>query len=611
MRRSSTTIGAVPDVDATARKCLEELNTLLGKAIFAAGVKEDDVKAVLAKPLTPRKEPGKWDDKSLAHHFSTTAVDAKTLSDYIHQTTPLSLLRYAFPHHLEVERATLDANVRAVLEGYPAIIDYLVADAYSQRKDAGTRSIEGLVNYVLRHSDGVRSVVDYAVVTAARELIDREHLEVPDADDDGSAVVATLKKAGLPLSAGAFEKSARAVIRQFISNKEELKYIDDVAKELKLDLSDALRRELVKYVKASPVKITDANAKYFIPLFISQIEEATAVVEEPSDGDVDLERAERDFDVHYFEDDRSLIQVSQSAVKCAAQLYYSMVVGDELDVFDVVNYFTHKYLIRGQIEIQDPRLRDDLQMYVFSGEFIDLETKKTVDRTRPAERDMFYRQVFNSGGGAVTDDVIVNREFSRLWKVLMLESARYLERAQLSPNPHSFVSKQNVMQAVEDLQYNLSTHCTGMATVISPLIYAELDFVIKRIFMHSEVRKHVAPGGGTWWRVVEALHMGMKHARPKATVLYNKARLGHKIIRSIAEYDPATFESNQHFSAFISDVDAFITTQSILQEALTDDLKSTDEDDEQAAVNGAAADDQEMPPPAATAAAGGQDEWDF
>src|SRR5882757_3376874 len=71
----------------------------------------------------------------------------------------------------------------------------------------------------------------------------------------------------------------------------------------------------------------------------------------------------------------------------------------------------------------------------------------------------------------------------------------------------------------------------------------------------------------------------MKNVRPKATVLYNKAKLGHDIIRSIADYNPATFEDDANFSAFISNVDAFITTQSILQEALTDDLKKGDDEE--------------------------------
>ena len=82
------------------------------------------------------------------------------------------------------------------------------------------------------------------------------------------------------------------------------------------------------------------------------------------------------------------------------------------------------------------------------------------------------------------------------------------------------------MQAVEDLQYNLSTHCTGMATVISPLIYEELNFVTRRILMHEEVLAHVVPAGGTWWTVVEKLYSGMTPDAAAGDMLYNKAKLG-------------------------------------------------------------------------------------
>jgi hypothetical protein len=209
--------------------------------------------------------------------------------------------------------------------------------------------------------------------------------------------------------------------------------------------------------------------------------------------------------------------------------------------------------------------------------------------------------------------------------VLILESAKYLERAQISPNPDSYVSRQNVMQAVEDLQYNLSTHTTGMANVITPLIYAELNFVIRRIFMHDEVLRQVVPQGGTWWRVVETIYMAMKNMRPRSTVLYNKAKLGDSILRQIADYNPSTFENDGPFAAFISDVEAFITTQSILQESLAEDLRQgEDADDEKSEMRRADGDGSDMPrrggdrpdmPPPAAAAANGQasagDEWAF
>jgi hypothetical protein len=149
---------------------------------------------------------------------------------------------------------------------------------------------------------------------------------------------------------------------------------------------------------------------------------------------------------------------------------------------------------------------------------------------------MWYRQVFNHGHGDVTDDVIVNEEFPRLWKVLMLESARYIERARESFHQET-LSAQGVQQAIEDVQYKLSQHCTGMANVATPLIYDELSFVIRRILMHPEVVRQVAPVGGTWLRAVEKLYAAMKGRRPRANV-----------------------------------VDGFIISQSILQYALKEDL---------------------------------------
>ena len=131
------------------------------------------------------------------------------------------------------------------------------------------------------------------------------------------------------------------------------------------------------------------------------------------------------------------------------------------------------------------------------------------------------------------------------------------------------MSRQNVMQAVEDLQYNLSTHCTGMATVITPLIYAELNFVIRRILMHPEVLQQIVPQGGTWWRVVETLQHGHEERAAALDGALQQGEAGRRHhLRQIADYNPSTFENDAIFSAFISNVDAFITTQSILQEAL-------------------------------------------
>jgi hypothetical protein len=131
--------------------------------------------------------------------------------------------------------------------------------------------------------------------------------------------------------------------------------------------------------------------------------------------------------------------------------------------------------------------------------------------------------------------------------------------------------------------------------------------------MHPEVLRQVVPAGGTWWRVVEQLYMAMRNARPRATVVYNKAKLGHDIIRSIAEYNPATFEDDKNFSAFISNVDAFITTQSILQDSVSDSLRREDAEEEEAAEGGSPSMYTNSNGAASNGAqnGGGGDEWDF
>jgi hypothetical protein len=630
-----TTNGFVSDVDPIVKGLLDELNMLLGKRIFditpspappAAGRNgkrrkavhapdvDPDIVQILNSPLTPKhipprkprgQDPLMWEEDSLAWAFSSTAEEVDgtggTLSEYIDVTADLSALKYAFQGYLTSDWVTLDFNTKTVMDGYPAIVDYLVAYAFHVMN---IQDAAGLRNFIYNNRAGVRNIVDYVVVSGARQIINDTQLNVPDYNDDKSDLIPQLKSAGLSLSSVSFNKSALAVIDDHIFNTKQLDLIEHADLGV---LPDGIKPQLIKFIKQSPVPITVDNVKFFLPLFISQ---ASGPAQVDTTQQPDTSQSDTDFDITPIADDTSSIQVSRSAILAASQLYYCMVMSDELNVLGAADYFTHKYLLRNGMEIQDPRLRDDLQSYVFSSRFTDLKTNRAVDRTRPAERQMFYRQVFNYGTTQVPEDLPINTEYNNLWKVLMLESARYLEKAQASPYPNNFVSRQNVMQAVEDLQYNLSTNCTGMATVVAPLINAELDFIIQRIFKHKEVLAQIVPAGGTWWKVVEVLTLGMNHKRPKATVLYNKANFGNLIIRSIADYNPTTFERDDEFMKFISTVDAYITTQSILQEGLTDDLKADQED----ATKRMPPQTPASPPngaPVGTGAKSGNDEWDF
>jgi len=557
----------------------------------------------------------------------STKGELISLSEYVDRVSDLSTLKYSLDSVLASEWTLYPETIRRVLDAddYPAIRTYLVAYAYTvlQLRDVGA-----VKNFILNDKVGAKSIAAYATVGAARELVADKGFSIEGYDEDGKPFVKKIRAASIGLSTASFERDVMSVVNDLINDVDHKELIDEAEKSLG-QLSLATRLMLARYIDAAPVTITTKNVASFAAVWLAQ--NAPPPPAAPADGST---IADGDFGIETYQDDPNSLAISKSAVLCAAQLYYTMVLGDELDVFAVVHYFTHKYIVNGQMEISDAALRQDLQSYVFSNRFTELKTGRILDRSRREERRMFHSQVFGvkHHRQQLPEGMIFNEDFPSLWKVLMLQAATYLEKAQSSLNPDAFVSRQQVAQAVEDLQYNLSTHAIGMATVASPLQHAELNFAIRRILMHPEVLNQVVPVGGTWWRAVEKLSQEFKHVKPRSTALYNKAKLGHDIIAEIAAYDPSTFEDDAGFGDFMSNVDAYITTQSILQQALKDQLSRRQHDpfpthdgdehpaDQHPSDASPAADAERAPAPAAAApsangaSANGHkpsDEWDF
>lgn len=587
-RANVTTNGIDTDVDRHVKDQLTALNILLSKPVFqpSTGGKNAKVNThattangtlpavLLSKPLMPRcfgvkyQGANQWegDDNLLERIYEISQVTGadhgpysslQTIEEYIDANAPLSLLKYSFNTQINESLWTnLDNDTKTILS-YPAIVDYLIAYSYVI---GGNTEINGLINFVFGNASGLRNVVRYVQVSAARKYINSEKVDVHYNSLDDSIIKAILS-AKPTFSAQTFGPLVHKKLDNYISNSKELSLIEHSALYNRNTIPPELIQALIYKIKNSVIPVTKSNYDTLAPIFLNDIKNNPAIIDEAIN---DGTQSASDFDVTFLDDQASVINIAINNIRCAAQMFYSMTLGDELNIFDVMNYFTHKFMIRGSVQISDHTLREDLQLYVFSNKFTNLSTGRIVDRTRPAERQMFYKQVFNYGTGQITDDVVVNREFKRLFKILIMESAKYIQRAQDSPNPNNYVSRQPVMQAVEDLQYNLSVHCSGMANVITPIIYEELNFIIKRILNHPEIVQQLVPAGGSWWKVVELLYEGMKHQRPKTTILYNKAKLGYEIFDSIAKYNPSTFEDDKNFSDFISNVDAYIITQSQL-----------------------------------------------
>ena len=650
IRRRVNPDGFSTDIDTKVARELDTLAELLGKRVFAQADEDPEPcntpifevaqraaskpKAINAKgeigkgnqpllgfaallsPLTPQRHPTPqgdrtaWDGDSLADRLSRCRElqRAATLAERIDIEPGIAQMKYALLGDLDDELAGFTPQVRAVF-ARPALVDWLVAVAWSQMHITDPASLR---QFIFNNPRGLRSLFDYATIGAARVMIAEQQLKVRAPNDDTGSFIRQLQQARVGLTAVAFEAGVKEVIRAFMFDRDEEKLID-LANLGKLSLE--VRAQLVRMIQRSPIPIDASNAERFLPGMLMQLLQSRSAGGAGTAGD---DPSDADFEVQFEGDTEGdgSAEISKSAVLCAAQLYHGMVLGDELDVLGAVHYLVfQRPHIMGGMRISDPVLREDLQLYALDNEFANLKPRRGVGFeqrpltcTRPAERQMFHRQVFDEGHSQVPDDMPLNPEFRQLWKVLMLESARYLERAQASLHPESFVSPQNVMQAVEDLQYNLSNYCTGMATVISPRIDAEINFVMERILKHPDVLRHVVPEGGTWKQVVDRLNTERRQRPGKASTLYNKAVLGKGILEGIAHYTPVAFEDDAVFSGFISKVDAFITTQSILLRPKLDALADERDDDARREV---AALPAPSAPPAAKAPATTADEWDF
>jgi hypothetical protein len=613
-------------VDPMIKMHLDELNEILGYSVFS-DIKEpvEDAKEEagilyiipsLKKRIIPKKTTkDQWDNNGIINDmvvaYKVGLPDLLSINDWIDKVNDLLTLRLLFRDQIDKISTTLDFNTRSVLS-YKNISDYLVAYCWFVKD---LKEVNPLVTYIINNQDCVRNIVNYGVISVARNTIQKESINIKNYNDDNHPLILNLQTSQLSFSNLSFKNQINKKIHNYLSDSpiNEIIENEELIKEIGF-IPENYKPLLIQLIKDSPVIITKGNSRYYIPSLIRKIQESKSFGEITTAEDI--QGLDSGFEVERIIEDPSSAQINTLNVKCAAQLFYSMTLGDELDVFSVMNFFTHKYLVRGDIAVQDRQLRDDLQMYVFSNKFTDLKSGRIMERTRPAERSMFYKQVFNYGASQVSEDVIINTEFPKLWKVLIFESARYIERVQDSPTAQVNVSMQNIMQAIEDLQYNLSTHCTGMANVITPIIYSELNFIIKRIFMHKDILSQVVPVGGTWWKVVEMLFGAMRSSKPKSMVLYNKAILGYDVINSIAVYDPIVFQDTTEIQEkncyhFVSKVDAFITTQSILQKTLTDDIRKEHVTEEEEKNESSGSDVAEPVEYSTAPGKNAGDEWDF
>ncbi len=588
--------GASAPLDTFAAAALDLLAETLGPGLPEkprehARAKVESLAALLGLPVWEHDD-GKTTLFSVLKASGPDRTPMPTIIDRLKLTSEL----LAVGESVDSRRSTLDYNVQQILGRQP-VLEYLFLQACLVK---GLQAPEAIFRYLTAPDGGWRHVYDYVVARSFWDYKKKKAIALPNSQAD-DAIIRRLRERPVSLSKPTFLPRMEELVREFVYGANELAIIREVKE--KLDIKDEDELPLIQYLKNSKIKITKENALQFVPIALAALRNR-GVPLAPDAEDGELETDDYSVESSYYEEETETVEFDHTSVEAAAQLFFVMVWGDELGVFEVIDRIAAQTDPKLKLSVRNRELADDLALYVFDERFRDVETGKVSRRIPRAEREMFYRQVFGTGDAPVTDGMVVNPDFRSLWAVLMTEVKNYIVKVELEAKEGQ-VSRQKVYQAIEDLQYNLSNYCSGMSKVAAPVMYREMDFVIRRLLRSADVTSQLSRSGSpSFMKVIENVR-GVHALNP----LRNKGVFGHQILNAIAEANPLMQDDSKAFDAFVQTVEAYIVAESQLRGSAERDAAP---DDRESLLPGSIPPGA-MPPGAngATAPGQGAQDWNF
>lgn len=484
-------------------------------------------------------------------------VDLSYIIDRLGDTEELNEVRRLIDHNAK----RLPFNQIALL-GRDEVVEYMFARAKYAK---GFAEAEGIFNSIVDEDSDGKLLYDFVTNYALNRKKDDERLNIKLETQD--KMVRRLQDKSVSLRRDSFEAALKSLVTEFVYGDKELALILSAEEQLKIDIPASFHPALVDYIRRTNARgeqIKKDNAAHFVSIALARLQREDIVLRPSASG---VQVGVEDYSVSYYEDRITEPEYERASVEAAAQMYLTMVWGDMLGIFQAVDRIAMQTSVEGQgpilLEVRSRELSDDLRMYVLDEEYRDLRTGRVSRRISPAERQMFYRQLFGIGDAQVVAEQQVNPDFQRYWAVLMMEVVKYIGKVEENGDNYRSISPSKVYQAMEDLQYNLSAYCTGLPKIAAPSMYAEMDFVIQRILDSDDVKQQLGRRGSpSFWKVVEQVR-GMQDFTP----LRNKGIFGHKIISTIARATPDFVEDQPAFEEFIANVEAFIVAEDQLAEA--------------------------------------------
>ena len=457
----------------------------------------------------------------------------------------------------KLNAAPLREDTRWILSAR-GVYHFLLLVALQDEARAQT-DLEGIRNSVLLHVEGYPKRAFYESVV--REVLSRNkiNLDLQQDQDVRERIVATVMGAGLSVSARRVEADVLAVIKKVMGEGDLPAYVLLFAERNDIPpakFTAGVQEAMLRYLTELGIKFKKAtfDAGGYDEFFALAYNYALGV----ASGDQDPlslkyrsdQIANWDFTVEQFEsvEEQGIIKEN---ILAAGALYYIYELGEHLGMYRLADALVLRWA-SGALDLADGTATTRLYQF----------WKRRDDRNSPEERAAVIKRVLNIGDGQVLSRAVVNEEFPALWHRLMEEATEYIRRAEgADETSGQRISRASLYDATRNLQYNLSTHATGMAHMQVREMYAHLSEAIE-IFKHPEITDYF--GGGrrkNMWTVIERLSMDEFRHAPNVSAIQTAAIEGNKVFQWVANFGGSGTVTEQAFKSFLESAEAWILSQ--------------------------------------------------
>lgn len=419
------------------------------------------------------------------------------------------------------------------------------------------RDTAGLSSFII---DGLVEIEEQFYSELIHAVAERAGIDLDPIDDRRrDLLVRKLRTSGLDFRSGQVEEAVLDVLTDTSRESGWAVEVDDFARRNAVELSFARRRLVIEAL----------DRLYVVPgrndALIAQV--VDDVTRGSGTDPVQLTRPTGrtnpwDFQVDLFDSAGTQI-VLESNVRAAGALMWCYDIGERLGVFKLTDALVYRWWI-GLLDFGDPDLTSELYRYY----------KLRDERPTDEERFLLYRRVLDVGGAEVGERVVVNEGFPALWRTLMEEVATYIDRSESSFRER--VNRQGVLQAITELQYNLTERMAGMALTQVTEMYNQLRQTERDsgvlggldILAHPEVVGQLSSGRRRdAWSVIERLAKEEFGVSPNVSALRTSAVEAYRVVDFIATYRPGRVDEDR-FEEFIASAKSWILTQQLAGDGL-------------------------------------------